>query len=396
MGKHSHQILIGPDSKMIASARWIGSKDSARPVVPGKPYLLPRTTKDASDINEFGSAKALASVLHSQHPQAISPNWNPGYAEGFGAYPFSLSKSHPTWRATESFSLACETVFETIQIQHAIESLRSSLTGSLQRIRLSRTAALNDVNENIAKGGKAPYWQLCGELTLTYQSEISAGSAFAELHDYEGKLVVVDLDPDLTCAENAQLYFAKAKKAKRRAAELVDKQLMLTREVEMLASFLNQAEVAQTLPQLLAIRHKLVEDRWLKLQSAEPKRKVEDPFGGHRIKREIGYKREEILVGQSATANDYLIQRVARPNDIWLHVRGHTSAHVLIKTQNKPEKVDRKTLELAAKLCVANSATKHSSLVSVDYTLAKYVRKPKGSKPGSVIYTHEKTIDVSS
>jgi predicted ribosome quality control (RQC) complex YloA/Tae2 family protein len=33
--------------------------------------------------------------------------------------------------------------------------------------------------------------------------------------------------------------------------------------------------------------------------------------------------------------------------------------------------------------------------VPVDYTWVKYVRKPRGAKPGFVTYTHEKTLFVS-
>ncbi len=43
---------------------------------------------------------------------------------------------------------------------------------------------------------------------------------------------------------------------------------------------------------------------------------------------------------------------------------------------------------------VANSVMKHASYVPVDYTLRKYVRKPRGSKAGAALYTHEKTLYV--
>jgi predicted ribosome quality control (RQC) complex YloA/Tae2 family protein len=33
-------------------------------------------------------------------------------------------------------------------------------------------------------------------------------------------------------------------------------------------------------------------------------------------------------------------------------------------------------------------------VVEVDYTLRKYVRKPKGAPPGFALYTHEKTLRV--
>ena len=42
----------------------------------------------------------------------------------------------------------------------------------------------------------------------------------------------------------------------------------------------------------------------------------------------------------------------------------------------------------------ARSGEKHAGLVPVDYTERRYVRKPRGAKPGQAIYTIAKTIDV--
>lgn len=86
---------------------------------------------------------------------------------------------------------------------------------------------------------------------------------------------------------------------------------------------------------------------------------------------------------------------MAKPNDWWLHVRGAPSAHVVVRTDNQPDRVPRETLEFAAMLAAKKSAAKHSSLVAVDYTLKKYVRKPRGAAPGSVLIEREKTLHVS-
>jgi predicted ribosome quality control (RQC) complex YloA/Tae2 family protein len=103
----------------------------------------------------------------------------------------------------------------------------------------------------------------------------------------------------------------------------------------------------------------------------------------------------QVLVGENAEANDYLVTRVAQPNDWWLHVRAGTGAHVVIRTNNHPQAVPRQVLEFAARLAAANSPQRHSSIVPVDYTLRKYVRRPRGAPPGFVTYTHEKTLHVS-
>jgi predicted ribosome quality control (RQC) complex YloA/Tae2 family protein len=52
-------------------------------------------------------------------------------------------------------------------------------------------------------------------------------------------------------------------------------------------------------------------------------------------------------------------------------------------------------IRFAAEKVAKRSAAKHSRLVPVDYTLKKYVRKPRGSAPGAALYTREKTIDVT-
>jgi len=103
----------------------------------------------------------------------------------------------------------------------------------------------------------------------------------------------------------------------------------------------------------------------------------------------------EILHGETSQANDHLTQRVARPNDVWLHARQITGAHVIIRTAGQKGVVPRPVLMQAALIAARNSDAKHSSLVPVDYTFRKHVRKPRGAAPGLVTYRNEKTIDVN-
>ena len=118
-------------------------------------------------------------------------------------------------------------------------------------------------------------------------------------------------------------------------------------------------------------------------------------FEGHKIKTFHSPDGWEILVGENATSNDYLTTRVAAPSDIWLHVRAGASAHGVIRARNRPAAVSPAAIQQAAELVAARSEVKHSSLIPVDYTLRKYVRKPRRSAPGAVTYQNEKTINVA-
>jgi predicted ribosome quality control (RQC) complex YloA/Tae2 family protein len=103
----------------------------------------------------------------------------------------------------------------------------------------------------------------------------------------------------------------------------------------------------------------------------------------------------EILYGENATSNDYLTTRVARPDDLWLHVRAAASAHVVIRTGGRADRVPPRVLEQAARAAAAHSESKHAGLVPVDYVLRKHVRKPRRSAPGLVTYQNEKTLFIS-
>jgi predicted ribosome quality control (RQC) complex YloA/Tae2 family protein len=54
------------------------------------------------------------------------------------------------------------------------------------------------------------------------------------------------------------------------------------------------------------------------------------------------------------------------------------------------------TLLFAAQLVAARSVAKHAGLAEVDYTLRKYVRKPRKAAPGSVLISNQKTLRVES
>ena len=54
------------------------------------------------------------------------------------------------------------------------------------------------------------------------------------------------------------------------------------------------------------------------------------------------------------------------------------------------------TLKEAALLAAWYSKGQNSSTVPVDYTLRRYVKKPGGSAPGFVIYTHQRTLYMTA
>ncbi len=99
-----------------------------------------------------------------------------------------------------------------------------------------------------------------------------------------------------------------------------------------------------------------------------------------------------ILVGKSRDENLELTFRIAKGNDLWMHLRGRPGAHVVIPVP-PGKSIPLETLLDAAALCIVFSGGRDWGKTEVDYTFKKYVRRIKDSTEAS--YTHNKTLIAS-
>jgi predicted ribosome quality control (RQC) complex YloA/Tae2 family protein len=107
-----------------------------------------------------------------------------------------------------------------------------------------------------------------------------------------------------------------------------------------------------------------------------------------RLQDADGYR---ILIGRNNRQNDLVTMRLARNDDLWLHAKDIPGSHVIIQLQNNT-RFSETVIARAAGLAAYFSRARQGLKVPVDYTLRKFVRKPRGAKPGMVIYDHQKTI----
>ncbi len=100
-----------------------------------------------------------------------------------------------------------------------------------------------------------------------------------------------------------------------------------------------------------------------------------------------------VWVGRGAASNDDLTFRAAAPNDVWLHARDAAGAHVVLRWHEAGAPPER-ALHEAALLAAWHSKGRHATVVPVDWTRRKYVRKPRGAAPGSVTLSQANTLFV--
>ena len=101
----------------------------------------------------------------------------------------------------------------------------------------------------------------------------------------------------------------------------------------------------------------------------------------------------DIFVGKGGKNNDELSFKFASKEDLWLHVKDVPGSHVIIR-HRAGKTIPITVLEYAAGLAAFYSKKKNDTLVPVQYTPRKYIRKRKGDPAGLVVVDREEVIMI--
>ena len=319
------------------------------------------------------------------------------------------------------------------------DRLNQIITNALARVIKKRELHEQDLEE----GQKAESYKHSADMILTYKYMISQGQSNVTLTDYTSdppKDIVIDLNPTLDASGNAQEYYKRFHKAKRKM-ELADKYL---KEDELAAQYLRSLMVAvnaaSSIEDLEAINEEIRieisgDSGFRKGQvskkpgnnTGDPNKMVgvaksgkassralreaarranagksnkdknkERPLPCRRYMTSDGY---EILAGRNNIQNEQLTFHTAARRDWWFHVKGLPGTHVILRTKpNEEMPSDNAVLEAASLAAFFSKAiileehmtsedSKPGQLkAEVDYCPVSHVKKIPGAKPGMVIY----------
>lgn len=239
----------------------------------------------------------------------------------------------------------------------------------LKRLEQDYQTRLNSI------ANKRSYKEL-GDIVMAYAHSLKPGLSSALLQDfYTGLPLRVKLDPHLSSAENAEKYYRKAK----------NEHLEKSRILENLEHTVNQIRNLEVKKQHVASATDFRTLGKENKKSSPSQEQVAKPY------KELQFQGYEIWIGKNAKGNDEMLKLASR-NDMWLHARGVTGSHVIVrfKTKTWPEEV----LQYAAVLAAKNSKAQHQSIVPVIATERKYVSKGKKLAPGEVKVLKERVIDA--
>ena len=298
-----------------------------------------------------------------------------------------LSRPTENQRPYKTLSEALEVYFGSRDARERLNQKSAAMVRMLksQLERCQRKLAMQQ--EELASAERMEEYRRMGEAINANLYQLKKGMTEAELPDWndpEGGMLTVPLDIRLTPSQNAQRYFKKyqkARSAREVAAQQRDKTL---EETDYLEGMLLDVDKCVGESELEEIRQELVRTGYMKKNT---NRRQQRQLPGSKPYRYLSADGIEILVGKNAAQNDR-ITLGAKPDETWLHAKDMPGSHVIICREGE---IPLTTMKQAALLAAWYSKGQRSSLVPVDYTLRRYVKKPSGAAPGKVIYTHQKT-----
>ncbi len=298
--------------------------------------------------------------------------------------PFGKSKHF------DSVSKSIELLLSGKKRHTVIESKRSNLKKLIKRLINKTEYTISKVAREIHNAEGANEFKKYGQLLIANLHSFPKRADHVEVTDWEsGEKISIKLDQKIDVSKNAQHFFKVYSNLKRQLEGAKKRQKILKKRLLYLQELQDEVEDAANLNELTDIEIELAEGGFTPKKNKIKRKRQKDQES---IPLTVEYKGFKIIVGKNNIQNDRITLKMASNEDIWFHAREVPGSHVVIVTAGK--KPPQEVIKMAASLAAGHSRYKEAEWVDVDYTLIKNVSKPKGARPGFVLYRNFKTLRV--
>lgn len=266
---------------------------------------------------------------------------------------------------------------------------------------------LYNIDEKLKECDDMDKYRLYGELITSNLYRIPNRNVDEiELENYyeNNNKIKIKLDKRFSPSINAKRFFKKYSKLKNALIIVSEQKADTLKELDYIESVIYELENCSTIEEIAFIYEEISENDIFKekasLKANTKKNKVKKSkltknktVSFNPIKYTVdGYT---VFVGRNNKENDYLTLKFASKTDLWFHTKDFHGSHTILKLDNNLPYPNSDILIKVAELAAKHSKARNSSNVPVDYCEVKFVKKPSGSKPGMVIYTNNKTLNVN-
>ncbi len=294
-------------------------------------------------------------------------------------YPFTIEES-------SSLFLLIRKVFSDRISQFRFDRLLKTLKNIDEKIIKKYEAKVKRFHEIPKLLKIIEQYQHFTDLLYTIQNLKQKGLEKIQITDFEGNNIDIPLDAKMTIIQNIEKYYLKIKKIKRDIS-IIEKNHNAIKDEYNIHN--------QRFQKLITI------DKYIDLKKFYKQNLIFYKKSMQNIPKEISEKFRKfeisanatLYVGKDSKNNDELTFGLGKPNDYWFHLRGGSGSHCILKYSGKG-KPPKEVLEKSASIAAYYSSQRNGGFVPVIYTQKKYVRKPKGANPGSVVVAKEEVIMV--
>ncbi|MBO5348756.1 MAG: NFACT family protein [Clostridia bacterium] len=441
MGKHSNIILTNSNNIIIDSLRHLSTEEnSSRDILPAREYIIPNNNKiDFSSIKTFdefykmtSNCKSLDSGISKLfigisklYIQSVINECNidnsvtTNNLKAIYKYITDILNNIGTNKLTvvpfnKDFSIILKENSDAFQSNFFIDDfyynkendlIYSSYKNNLLKLVLSTLTKIKkklfNINQKLEDCKNMDKYKLYGELITANMykfPEFLEDKITLENYYDNNNLITIPIDKNKTPSYNAKNYFKKYNKLKNTLLVINEQKKETQSELDYLESIIYEIDTAKTVPDIDEIYSEISENPLFEKSHMKSKTKITKQKQKNKKLNKtyipIEYKIENytLLVGKNNMQNDYLTIKLAKSNDIWFHTKDIHGSHAILQTKGEEPSID--IIIRCAQIAAYYSKGRLSSNVPVDYTFIKYVKKPSGSKPGFVIYTHNKTVNV--
>ena len=454
MGKHSNIILLDDNNIIIDSMRHIRELDeNFRDILPHTKYSFPTSNKksflELRDFEEFSNCINGTNI--EDLPSQISNTFN-GISKNFISAIIrhleiteintaNLQKIYnyitTTINNIETDNLSFENIknkegiikdyflipektsdepfklnffvddfYYNKETSETFKNYRNSLLKLILDTLKKYKKRLYNIDEKLKECEDMDTYRIYGELITANLYRIpNRNLSEIELENYydNNNKITIKLDKRFLPSINAKRFFKKYSKLKNALSIVSEQKEDTLKELDYIESVVYELENCSTIEEVGAIFDEISENNIFKdkkeLNTSKKSKIKKSKFTKNKtvsfnpLKYTIdGYT---VLVGRNNKENDYLTLKYANKSDIWFHTKDFHGSHTILKIDNNLPFPNDNVLVEVAKIAAQHSKAKNSSNVPVDYCEVKYVKKPSGSKPGMVIYSNNKTLNVN-
>lgn len=256
---------------------------------------------------------------------------------------------------------------------------------------IERTARkLNNQREDLKRCADREEIKIKAELITASQYMLQKGSSVYEVFNYyTNEYVKIEVDPAITPSQNAQkLYkeYHKACTAEDMLIKLIEEGEQDLAYLESVRDMLSRATLER---EFAEIKKELISQGFIKPKKTGKKQIKKQALQPLEFKTSQGLT---VLVGRNNLQNDKLTFKTGRKGDIWLHAQKCPGSHVLLLAEGG--EVSDDAIVEAAEIAAYYSSAREGTVVTVDYTDVKNIKKPNGAKPGFVVYYTYYSVNV--